>query len=270
MKVNDKVLVWAKRLLLLLIRQLVLILYINESLGAVEERVGIANTEKWHYTESNCSTQNPILNGEADNIRQQKKTASNAGALPSSQDLTRTNFPDNFLETSTADLYWDDLAHAPIPEDPMVLLNWNQWDDTVDEPIPTPSLSFGLLGSTKGHEDTHCKGLDTDQRFHDDMHYYSSANNLSGSYVVSASAAVTEKTPYFDHVRSSLYCWVLESIRKSHKNENTRIIEALQGLLTANSLTTNNCSYKELDIISVLTDLRSERSFNKELFYKRV
>ncbi|EUC27509.1 hypothetical protein COCCADRAFT_41782 [Bipolaris zeicola 26-R-13] len=229
------------------------------------------------YTESNRSTRNMIPNGKADNTRRQTKTSPNAGALSSSQGLGRTDFfSENFSETSIPDLYWDDLADVPVSEDPMALFNWHQWGDTVDEPISAPSPSFELLGSTKGHEgtkgheDTRCEGLDTDPHLHDDTHYYCSANNLSGGCIVSASAAITEKTPYFDHVRSSLYCWVLESMKKSHENENTRIIEALQGLLAANSLTTNNCSSKELDIISVLTDLRSERSFGKELFHKRI
>ncbi|EMD62757.1 hypothetical protein COCSADRAFT_343184 [Bipolaris sorokiniana ND90Pr] len=227
------------------------------------------------YTESNRSIQSTIPNDEAHNTRQQTKTTSNADTLPSSQDLRLVDFfPDNFS---------DNLARVPVSDDPMApsawnqwsddplaLFNWSQWGDTVDEPTPAPFPSFELLGSTKGHEDTRCKGLDTDQRFHDDTHYCCNANNLSGDYVMSASATVTEKTPYFDHIRSNVYCWVLKSIRKSHENENTRIIAALQGLLTPYSLITNKCSSQELDIISVLIDLRSQRSFNKELFYKRI
>ncbi|KAF5844156.1 hypothetical protein GGP41_008911 [Bipolaris sorokiniana] len=251
---------------------LVLLLDLNESLDAVEEHKTSTDCQ---YTESNRSIQSTIPNDEAHNTRQQTKTTSNADTLPSSQDLRLVDFfPDNFS---------DNLARVPVSDDPMApsawnqwsddplaLFNWSQWGDTVDEPTPAPFPSFELLGSTKGHEDTRCKGLDTDQRFHDDTHYCCNANNLSGDYVMSASATVTEKTPYFDHIRSNVYCWVLKSIRKSHENENTRIIAALQGLLTPYSLITNKCSSQELDIISVLIDLRSQRSFNKELFYKRI
>jgi hypothetical protein len=79
-----------------------------------------------------------------------------------------------------------------------------------------------------------------------------------------------EEPPHPDHIRASLYSWLLPSIRKLHGDENSRIVQALQELLIAKSLVTENYSSKELDTIAVLTDLRSERSFNKDFFYKRI
>lgn len=55
-----------------------------------------------------------------------------------------------------------------------------------------------------------------------------------------------------------------------NSEKNRHVVEVSQKLLTANSSMTEYCSAREMDMVAALTDVRSERSFNKEFFHKRI
>jgi len=59
-------------------------------------------------------------------------------------------------------------------------------------------------------------------------------------------------------------------MRNVNGEKNNHVLEASQKLLTANSPMTEYCSAREMDVMAALTDVRSERSFNKEFFNKRI